>query len=56
MVITKRLTLPPPRLTLALATAPRAADLALARGLARAPADRFPTASDFVAALSRAFH
>ena len=55
-VIAKRLAVAPAPLSVVRETIPAAADDAMARALARTPADRFPTAGEFIAALSTALH
>lgn len=51
-ILAKRLLEPVPRVSILRETVPPHLDLVLNRALAKAPADRFPTASDFLAALS----
>jgi serine/threonine protein kinase/WD40 repeat protein len=52
--LSAHLTEPPPRLTLQRPDLPAAADAVLARTLAKAPADRYPSCSDFTGALATA--
>ena len=52
--LSAHLTEPPPRLTLQRRDLPAAADAVLARALAKAPADRYPSCSDFTGALATA--
>ena len=51
-VIAKLLTEPPTRIRTVRSTVPEAIDAAVFQALAKVPADRFPTAGDFVRALS----
>jgi len=52
-IIAKRMTLPVPSVRTLRETVPAPVDRALASALARSPADRFPTAAQFVEALSQ---
>jgi len=53
-IIAKRMTHPVPSVRTVRETVPEPVDRALATALARAPADRFPTAAQFAEAISRA--
>jgi serine/threonine-protein kinase len=51
-VVAKRLSTPAPRISILRDTVPAAVEAALAKALARTPADRFPTAAQFASALT----
>src|SRR5512143_3682836 len=51
-VVAKRLSTPPPAVSILRDTVPAGVEAALSRALARTPADRWPTAAEFAAALA----